>query len=143
MNTVMSNTSILAALSLLATGSLALLGCDKDAPATEVPAAATTQDVAAHEAEPEEPGSLSAVPENVVAEPEPSPIAADDRRESDETEPSTVADATAPEKKTEDNVVAPSPPPKPRAKPRTKTKKKRSRARASKGEAACGEGTCA
>lgn len=36
----MSKHTIIAALSLLATGSLAVTGCDKDRPVTEVPAAA-------------------------------------------------------------------------------------------------------
>ena len=141
MSTIMSSTSILAALSLLATGSVVFAGCDKDTPATEVPGAARTSDVDDAEPEPSDEAAQSPDPgpQNVPSSPELTAI--EEPLAPGTPDQDTVAQAAIPEPEAGDNAAPP--PPKARPKPRSKPKKRRSRARASKGEAACGEGTCA
>lgn len=146
----MQRSSIFTALSILALGSLA--ACNKDRPATEVPAASD----AALEDETEEMSAVddsddgNDLEETGVGEGESDESTADDDASetasgspSAPSEPLAAADNPAEDETVEAAPAAAKPKKKPKPKPKKKAKRKTAKKRASKGEAACGEGTCA
>ncbi len=141
----MQRSSIFTALSILALGSLA--ACNKDRPATEVPAAsdATLEDATADADEDTDAGELAGAQAQ-----DDEPGAPDPPTETAGDPPAEASDAVAlADVPSGDDDPAPSAPvttkpkPKPKKKPKKKPRPKTAKKRASKGEAACGEGTCA
>ena len=151
MRNTMQRTSIFTALSMLALGLLS--ACNKDRPASEVPAAS---DVAiedgSDELDPadedagmededagvEEPASESEDAEAATETAPAAELASASSAQASEPAPAADPEPAEAEKK---HVATASAKPKPKKKP--KAKKRPKKKRASKGEAACGEGTCA